>query len=90
MITAQDMKEYGSLVRKLRLDRSWTLRDVSLAFDIPSHILSKLEQGISKQEPLELDRSILIEATCHHCGKTHQRHPIKGVVFPAYVCPDCI
>jgi len=47
-------------------------------------------QKIDGKMTLEADTSILIEATCHRCNKLHKRHPVKGVAFPAYVCPECV
>ena len=83
------MKEYGNRIREARISLGLTLRDVGKAFEIDVCELSMIEMGKNDYPSFDVDTSTFIDAICHICEKPHKRHPLKGVVFPAYVCPDC-
>ena len=88
-MTAEQKKEYGQKLRNARINMGLNLRDVAIGMRIDVSELSRLERGDEKLPELEVMRDIEIDAMCHRCGDAMKAHPIKGIVFPAYVCKVC-
>ena len=84
----------GKALRDARVAGGVTMGTFAKYHGISSSTLCQIERGETEEEynkrgQLMVDTTITIEAHCHHCQKTFMRHPIIGVVFPAYICDEC-
>lgn len=93
MKTPESLEELLNLplpeaVNCIRLLQGKTVREAAAALKMEPHKYCRMVYG--DPEPIEVDRSIMIDANCHRCERVFRRHPIKNAVFPAYVCPECV
>jgi len=88
MSDKSELDAVRAALRKMRLHQKLSYRESAeiCGTNVPGYC--RLEMG-KPDTVIEKDMSCEIDARCHRCWKTFRTNPIKGVVFPHYVCPEC-